>query len=121
MIAESTPQRYDLAGLTFANASPVWDGEAGGNSRGVSADEIWRDWYQPYFDYVIANGDVIRAVAYINANWNRQPKWAPPYHEGYWGDARLEINPVIAERWRRQISDRSIWLHGGPNLRQQLE
>lgn len=31
-------------------------------------EAIWHDWYEPFFDFIHANTDVIRAVAYFNAD-----------------------------------------------------
>jgi hypothetical protein len=78
MIAEATPQRYKTGELNFSHD--------GSNPKPKTADEIWSEWYAPFFQYIYDNSDVIRAVAYINANWDRQPMWAKPYRNGYWGD-----------------------------------
>ena len=120
MIAESTPQGYDLEQLTRANSSPLRDGAAGESRQAKSADEIWQEWFEPFFDYIEVNRDVISAVAYINADWDSQSMWRSPYNQGYWGDSRIQANPSISARWRQQIMDESIWLHGGPQLESQL-
>ncbi len=41
MIAESTPQGYDLTALTRANVSPVWDGAARGDLVTRTPEQIW--------------------------------------------------------------------------------
>ncbi len=120
MIAESAPQGYDLENLTRSQISPLWDGVAGASVRSLTADEIWQAWFEPFFRYIEINRDVIRAVAYINANWNSQPKWAFPYREGYWGDSRLQANSLIHRRWLDRVGNPSRWLHGGPELDEQL-
>ena len=120
MIAESAPQGYDLEQLTRANSSPLRDGPAGQSRQQRSADEIWQEWFVPFFDYIDFNRDVIRAVAYINADWDSQSMWRAPYAQGYWGDSRIQANPSISARWRQQIEDDSSWLHGGSNLESQL-
>ncbi len=115
MIAESTPQGYDLAALTRSNISPVWDGAAHGNTVSRTADEIWNEWYAPLFAFIDANRDVIAAFAYINARWEAQPMWGPPYAHGYWGDSRIQANETIQARWLAEIR-KPRWLHGGPAL-----
>lgn len=107
MIAESTPQGYDLANNTKANISRVFDGPTAGNLRAVSNDEIWEDWYAPLFEFMNANSDTVRAFAYINCHWKMQPMWGPPYadDEGYWGDTRLEVNDEIGERFTTAVND----------------
>ncbi|MBB6093502.1 hypothetical protein HNQ60_002383 [Povalibacter uvarum] len=115
MIAESTPQGYDLGKLTHANISPLWDGPAGGNVVQLSAEQIWHEWYEPVLSFIDANRDVIAAFAYINANWDVQPMWAKPYSSGYWGDTRIQANPSIEKAWVTETR-KPAWLHGGPRL-----
>ncbi len=103
MIAESSPQGFDLKVGSRANIGPVWDGPPAQNVRRLTADEIWATWYVPYFDYIDANADVIRAVAYINVNWDRQVLWGPPYDQGFWGDSRLEVNKTVADRFNQRM------------------
>ena len=63
---------------------------------------------------------MIRAVAYIDANWNARPQWMPgAVQGGYWGDARVQANDLILERWLEEISD-PFWLHGREDLFEQL-
>jgi hypothetical protein len=115
MIAESTPQGYDLTGLSRANISPIWNGPSGANVVARNGEQIWNEWYRPLFDYVRANRDVIRALAYINARWDDQPMWSAPYASGYWGDSRIQANETIETRWLREIGA-APWLHGGASL-----
>ena len=109
MIAEATPRGFDLERLTF---SPVSDGRS---FSSLDADSVWTAWFEPFFRYVHENADVIRAVAYINADWKNQAMWAVDANNGYWGDSRIQANPRILERWRAEISGPS-WLHGSPGL-----
>ena len=87
----------------------------------TTGDAIWQEWFAPFFAYVEANRDIIRAVAYVNADWDSQSMWAAPYAEGYWGDSRIQANTEISRRWLQQIGDTTNWLHGSPALRSQLE
>lgn len=103
MIAESSPQGYDLANNFNANIAPIWDGAPKGEKKSVSDLDIWANWYEPLFRYINENSDVIRGLAYINANWDAQPRWGAPHNEGYWGDSRLEVNPEIAKRFNQAI------------------
>jgi hypothetical protein len=104
MIAESSPQGYDLAENFNANIAPIWDGKQKGDIKSVSDSEIWNAWYAPLFQYMNDNNDVIRALAYINANWDAQSRWGAPHAEGYWGDSRLQVNPEIARRFNLAIT-----------------
>ena len=114
MIAEAAPQGYDLSNLTERHISPVWDGEAAQGKQQVSADELWSRWFQPLFDYIDKNRDVIAALAYINTNWDAQPMWGAPYTQGYWGDSRVQQNAEILARWNTELA-RDVWRHGESN------
>lgn len=104
MIAELSPQGFDLKRRTRRNISAIWDGKAGEGLQRLSEDQIWSLWYQPFFEYLYANDDAIDAIAYINTNWDSQSMWGRPYENGYWGDSRLETAPLIARRWNKAIS-----------------
>jgi len=103
MIAEAAPQGYDLDQLTQSNISALWDGDPGLQKQNKTPNEIWQAWFKPFFDYIHANDDVIRAVAYINADWDSQALWAAPYHQGYWGDSRVQMNDVIRQKWLSEV------------------
>jgi len=107
MIAEAAPQSYDIDTLTRANTTPLWDGPPAQNVEQLNAETVWNDWYAPLFEYMDENSDAIRALAYINADWDNQPMWGPPHDGGYWGDTRVTVNPDIARRWNEALSD---WL-----------
>lgn len=95
MIAEATPKGYDLAAETGETA--------------------WDDWFQGFFDFIHQNNDVVKAVAYINVNWDVQPMW-----QGQdWGDSRVQANDSILAQWQLEIQADS-WLHASPTLFQIL-
>ncbi len=119
MVSESTPQGYDLTRLTQRNIVTILDGPAGEGTKKKTAEEIWNEWFVPYFNYIEKNKDVVKAVAYINANWDAQPMWGAPYKEGYWGDSRVEANEIIKNKWLEVIS-KEDWLNASPELFQQL-
>ncbi len=105
MIAEASPQAMDLNERFMADHSPIWDGASGGNRIAMTDDEIWAHWFGPLFELMADNDDVIRALAYINADWDSQAMWGPPYESGFWGDSRLETNESIAGRFAQAIED----------------
>jgi Glycosyl hydrolase family 26 len=115
MIAESTPQGYDLKNNTKRNISSVLDGAAGNNMLQLAPQQIWNDWYKPYFDFIQKNKDVVKAVAYINANWDVQRMWGNPYNSGYWGNSRVQDNDYISQQWVNEVS-KDNWLHGTVEL-----
>ena len=103
MIAEASPQAMDLHENFMANHSPIWDGPAAENRIEMSDDEIWDHWFAPFFQLLNHNDDIIAAIAYINADWDSQNMWGPPYASGFWGDTRLEKNSEIAKRFSTAI------------------
>lgn len=112
MIAEAAPQGFDLSALTVARRSPLLGGRAGTQRRELNASAIWQQWFVPFCSYIRSNADVIRAVAYINADWDAQPMWSVPYSKGYWGDSRVHSNATISRYWQQEMSDETFWLHG---------
>jgi hypothetical protein len=96
-IAEATPQWYDLAELTFS--------AEGVTNTGRSAAQIWSDWFEPFFAFISENADVVRGVTYINADWDQQGLWGPPYAMGYWGDTRVQANETILNNWKSALAD----------------
>lgn len=140
MIAESAPQGYDLeiseydttpslvsrasTGYTYEGAKTLFTQglnaaetqfKPGTWFANLSAIEAWNRWYTPFLNYIHDNEDVIRAVTYINANWNTQAKWSDPYNEGYWGDTRIEANPEIKTLWLGETNT-DFWLLGDTNI-----
>lgn len=103
MIAESSPQGYDLKAHTRSNITQFYGGKPGSGTTKVDDDALWADWYQPLFDYLNAHPDV-RILAYINADWDAQAMWGKPYSSGYWGDSRLQDNAVIAQKWNAAVA-----------------
>ena len=109
MIAEASPQGYDLGKMSKSNISPLWDGIAGKQSKQVNAEKLWSGWYKPFFSFIRNNKDAVKAVSYINADWDNQSLWAAPYQNGYWGDSRVQANPEISKKWLTEIGDKSFW------------
>lgn len=111
MIAEAAPQGYRTGAGTHAYAMK-------NEKTFVGAEAIWKAWYQPLFDFIDANRDVIRALAYINAEWETQPMWRcdlgksvgePGCSGGNWGDSRVQADPYIKRHWMQEISNPDKW------------
>jgi len=105
MVAEASPQGYDLARGTHSHIGGTWDGPQGEGRKAVSPQEVWDSWYQPLFDYLHENRDVVQALAYINCHWDSQDLWDPPYEGGYWGDSRLQVSPELANRFTAAVAN----------------
>ena len=107
MIAEATPQGYATGNLTYS--------QDGHTYIDLPAATIWDQWYAPFFAFIHENRDVVGAVAYINAHWDAQSMWGPPYGNAYWGDSRVQVNPLLAERWLAEVTG-PAWLHDASQL-----
>ena len=117
MIAEAAPQGM----VTSENKMSTC--VIGGNNRNIfpgegfvtdlSAELLWNTWYKDFFDFVYNNRDVVRAVTYINTNWNVQPFWTCTREnncpQGFWGDSRIQANPGILSRFKEELK-RDHWL-----------
>lgn len=78
---------------------PVMIGESTARYVGtLDGQKSWDQWFRPYFE-TIRNQPGIKAFCYINWKWDRFPQW----HD--WGDCRLQMNPVVGEQYRREISN----------------
>jgi predicted lipoprotein with Yx(FWY)xxD motif len=98
MINESTPQRYAIGELTYSA-----DAARGTGRVGKTASQIWSEWFAGYFGFMNRYSGNLKAVTYINANWNAQPRWASG-SEGYWGDSRVEANATIKANWSSELN-----------------
>ena len=81
----------------------------------ASGDLVWFDWFQVLFDHIEQNRDVIKAISYINANWDADPMWQG---KG-WGESRIEINPRLSQRWQEKM-DESLYLHTTEGIYQNI-
>ncbi len=94
MIAEATP-KVDLK---------VGDGTA-----------HWAGWYAPLFDKIYTN-DRIKALAYINVDWDSQDMWQG---QG-WGDSRVQVNEAVKANWLEEIGKDS-WILASDSLFDMLD
>jgi hypothetical protein len=113
MIAEAAPVGFDNTELTtsciFTNRpSPI------------TAEAIWESWYADWFAFIENNKDVVRAVHYINTHWRSQAMWrcvskslagSKNCNQGYWGDSRVQANPLILQKFKQAIN-RNIYVNG---------
>ncbi len=81
MVAESAPKGYMIQ-------------EAQGESQ-------WDSWYRGYFELMETHRGRIKALAYINANWEAQPLWQG---QG-WGDTRIQNASYITDHWRQKMDE----------------
>ncbi|GAA4278077.1 hypothetical protein GCM10022259_28020 [Aquimarina mytili] len=111
MMAEVSAQYHEFDQGTF---HPF---DNPGSPLQLGGQGIWNQFFRDQLiPFVDDNRDVIRAIAYINADWQSQPQWKwPDANNGFWGDTRIETNNTIANNWNSYINNGNF-LHGGPNL-----
>ncbi len=86
---------------------PVFIAEASAHGKQLdrlnenASIELWRGWFTDFFDHVERHGDVIKAISYINADWEAQWHWKG---KG-WGDSRIQVNPVIRKNWILKMTE----------------
>jgi endo-1,4-beta-D-glucanase Y len=90
LLVAATPQGYDIGQLAY---SP--DGQ---QVTHLTSGNLWKAWFQPFFDFVRKNTDVIRAVTYLND-----------------GTAQVQANPGILARWKTEATD-NRYLQASPDL-----
>ncbi|WP_158968382.1 glycosyl hydrolase [Paraglaciecola sp. L3A3] len=95
--------------LTFSRAKnkPVFIAETA--PRGAMLDQLteiesealWNSYFSRLFKHIEQNGDVIKALSYINTDWDSQPLWAG---QG-WGNSRLQSNITIKNKWISKMTE----------------
>ena len=87
----------DFMDSAFAHQKPVMLGETTPRYVGVlNGQQSWNDWFVPFFNF-IHNQPSVKAFCYINWDWSQYPKWSN------WGDARLEMNSVVAGNFTSEM------------------
>jgi hypothetical protein len=94
LLIAAAPQGYDIGQLTVSA-----DGQ---NVTHLTSGNLWKGWFQPLFDFIRKNTDVIRAVNYLNS-----------------GATQVQANKGILGRWQTEIVD-PRYLHADPDLFQKL-
>jgi len=111
LVAESAARGYDYdpsSGLYIYN-------QQGKPKRGnLSPTTVWNEWYAPYFQFLRANSDWIRAVAYISDDWQKYSHWQCTVDtngnkisgcaEANWGNTRVDVNATIKTNWLAQLT-----------------
>lgn len=97
----SGPKGYKDAVVAFAaeREKPVMIAEATPQGIGTSHGKIsWNRWFRDFFKYIEANN--IKAVSYINSNWEDQRMWQGQN----WQDARVQADPEVKKMFLEEIS-----------------
>lgn len=69
------------------------------NDPGFSDGENdWQSWFEPFFQFLDLHPSV-KAFNYIDLDWTAIEQYAD------WGDARIEINSYIKDKWVEKLAD----------------
>lgn len=66
-------------------------------------ESFWADWFYTFFTH-IEHHPSIKAISYINCDWDAQPMW-----DG-WGDTRIQAVDYIKTQWLKKM-DEDRYLH----------
>jgi hypothetical protein len=96
--------------MARAHKKPVHVSEVSANNVGITPDEAdgkrdWNQWFVPFFNWLEAQPE-IKGITYISTDWTQTPQ----YRDQGWLDARLDINPYIADNWLKEIR-KPAWIH----------
>ena len=80
-----------------------------------SGEGHWLSWYKPLFDTIYAH-DNIKALAYINVDWESQPQWQG---QG-WGDSRLHLDEFVEQTWTNEIA-KEPWVTATDSLKEIIQ
>lgn len=103
------PKLDEFLDASRAHRKPVMIGEMTPRHVGVlDGEKSWDQWFGPMID-LLKRRPEIKATAYINWEWR---EWSDrlgfKWHN--WGDARIERNALVRDRWVKELSD-PIYLH----------
>jgi hypothetical protein len=95
------PQEMMKPVLNFAakHGKPVMIAESTPQGMGTLMGKLsWNTWFNPFFHFMRVN-PAIKAISYINSNWEEQPMWQG---QG-WQDARVQADDVVKKCWLKEI------------------
>jgi hypothetical protein len=112
MIAESAPQAFDMLNRTYSCTA----GRA--NTRNfASGQAMWDAFFADYFQWIFDNKDQLRAVAYINTDWQSQSRWycapgSPSCASGYWGVTSIQADAQVLANFKTEMN-KSFYAQAG--------
>ncbi|MBL7068594.1 MAG: hypothetical protein ISS34_01875 [Candidatus Omnitrophica bacterium] len=98
-----------MAELARERNKPLMIAESAPHGIGTADAGAWAGWFQEFFDFISERK--VKAVCYINANWDGQKMW----REEGWGDSRIQANEAIKRQWLREIK-KEKYLHSSADL-----
>ncbi|MBN3038694.1 MAG: hypothetical protein JW869_04665 [Candidatus Omnitrophica bacterium] len=102
--------RDQIAQLAREHNKPLMIAESTPCGIGVTYGEYALErWFEPFFKFIDAQD--VKAVSYVNCDWEALPMWTG---QG-WKDSRVEANPVVKERWLKEV-EQEKYLKASPKL-----
>lgn len=92
--------------LARAHGKPVMIGESTPRGLTVGKDEVWAEWFEPFFA-LIARSPGIKATGYIHWDWALHVAFTQ------WGDARIDQDPEVLRRYRAEKAH-PLYRHARP-------
>ena len=103
--AKAKPVFIAEASATISDFTAKFDGRTEELilSNPQQAERAWKYWFQPFFQTIEENEDVIKAIHYIDCNWKERPMWFenPTFQKV---DARIETSPILKEKWLEKMN-----------------
>ena len=99
------PNSDTLAAFNFAKQKnkPLFIAEIAPRGHYIknleSGQDLWNTWYTDFFNHVSNNLEYVKAISYINCDWDIQEMW-----DG-WGDSRIQANDYIKNNWLVKINN----------------
>ena len=102
----------DFLAEAILHKRPVMIGESTPTEIGLgNGAASWNAWYAPFFE-LIRDNPGIKAFCYINRDWTQISSLSS------WGNALLEHDSVVLQRFREELDDPSyVHLTAGPTYR----
>ena len=87
----------DFLKMSLKHKKPVMIGESSAIKIGIKNQQIWKEWFIPYFKFIKDNSQ-IKAFCYINWDWGKD--WKTPR----WMNARIEENEYVRKMYVKELS-----------------
>ena len=102
--SEVTTSMIRMVSFAKEHNKPLMIAEATPRVKSITLTDksSWDDWFAPFFKFIFSNN--VKAVCYINANWDAQPMWFGQN----WGDSRVQNNETIKNNWIQSIQRESL-------------
>ncbi len=76
----------------------------------TGGNDLWNGYFNVVISAMKNSSNRIKALCYINQNWEAQPIW-----QGSFKDSRIGVNNVLKQKWVDEIK-KPFWLHASDNL-----